>query len=58
MKNHQVAQLVNVIRDAVEPHCKPLYIREVISRAVYKYLLSEGLLVDCQTKKYHRGQVK
>lgn len=53
MKNHQVAQLINAIRDRLYQidrfkGYQPL--REVIAHVVLDYLLEQGLLLDAEKK--------
>lgn len=46
LKDHQIQELVNAIRDKVEPLTGIQWTREVISKAVMEYLTDSGLRVD------------
>lgn len=46
LTDHQIQELVNVIRDNVEPLTKAQQLREHIASATTKYLESKGLRID------------
>ena len=51
LKDHQVRELINKVRDAVQPRfpkCQPL--REVIAGAVIEYLDAQGLRADAKPR--------
>lgn len=46
LKDNEIAELVNAIRDAVAPITKHQCLRELVSKATVNYLKSEGLKID------------
>ena len=46
LKDHEIQELVNAIRDNVEPLTKAQQLRERIASATTKYLESKGLRID------------
>lgn len=46
LKDHQIQQLVNAVRDATSPMVPHQCLREVISRTVTEYLEQNGLRID------------
>jgi len=46
LKDHEISELVNAVRDAVAPVTQHQCSRELISRAVVNYLKSNGLKID------------
>ena len=46
LKDHQIQELVNAIRDATAPMIPHQCLREVISSAALRYLEAKGLRID------------
>lgn len=46
LKDHEMAALVNKVRDALQPYVKIQWVREVIAGAVSEYLEENNLRID------------
>ena len=46
LKDHEIQELVNAVRDEVQPIATAQCLRELISRAVVQYLEGKGLRRD------------
>ncbi len=48
LKDHEIQELINAVRDATKPMIPHQCLREVIARAVTTYLESKDLRIDKQ----------